>query len=93
MRTHVTHPPEVPVSHPHAHHARRRYLETPTKALQAAPEVTHEQIARRAYELYLARGSRPGDALGDWLAAERELASDAPVFQPLTTHTDSDLAH
>jgi hypothetical protein len=91
MRTHVTHPPEVPVSHPH--HARRRYLEAPTKALQPALEVTHEQIARRAYELYLARGNRPGDALGDWLAAERELRSGAPVFQPLTKHTDSDLAH
>ena len=31
-----------------------------------------ERIRRRAYELYLQRGERPGDALGDWLTAERE---------------------
>ena len=93
MRTHVTHPGEVPVSHPHAHHARRHYLETPGKTPPAAPDVAHEQIAQRAYEIFLARGSRPGDALGDWLAAERELRTGVPVFPPLTKHTDSDLAH
>jgi hypothetical protein len=31
-----------------------------------------EQIRARAYELYLERGGRPGDDLGDWLRAERE---------------------
>ena len=92
MRTHVTHAGEVPVSHPHAHHARRHYLEVPAKP-QAAPDVTHDQIARRAYELYLARGNRAGSALGDWLAAERELRSGVPAFPPLTKHTGSDLAH
>jgi len=30
----------------------------------------HEQIARRAYELYLCRGAGDGLALDDWLAAE-----------------------
>ena len=35
---------------------------------------THEQIARRAYELYLERGERPGYEREDWLAAERELS-------------------
>lgn len=35
---------------------------------------THEQIARRAYELYLERGQTPGDARGDWLTAEKELS-------------------
>lgn len=34
---------------------------------------THEQIARRAYELYLARGGRHGSHEQDWLQAEREL--------------------
>lgn len=34
---------------------------------------THDEIARRAYELYLARGSRPGHQDEDWLQAEREL--------------------
>jgi hypothetical protein len=38
----------------------------------AAPD--RERIAKRAYELYLARGASDGDALDDWLTAERELA-------------------
>ena len=33
----------------------------------------HEQIARRAYELFLARGGAGGDPFHDWLRAEREL--------------------
>ena len=36
-----------------------------------------EQIAARAYELYLARGGAHGQDWDDWLAAERELASAA----------------
>lgn len=34
---------------------------------------THEQIARRAYEIFLARGGRHGSAEQDWHQAEREL--------------------
>lgn len=34
---------------------------------------THEEIALRAYEIYLERGGAPGDALQDWTRAEREL--------------------
>jgi DUF2934 family protein len=30
-------------------------------------------VARRAYELYEARGSEPGRDVDDWLQAEREL--------------------
>ena len=33
----------------------------------------HEQIERRAYQIYLKRGFHAGNALGDWLAAEKEL--------------------
>jgi hypothetical protein len=32
-----------------------------------------DQIRRRAYEIYQARGDSPGTAEGDWLQAEREL--------------------
>jgi hypothetical protein len=32
-----------------------------------------ETIRRRAYQLYREREGRAGDAIGDWLAAEREL--------------------
>ena len=32
-----------------------------------------EEIRRRAYEIYLARGEQPGRDLDDWLQAECEL--------------------
>jgi Protein of unknown function (DUF2934) len=35
--------------------------------------MTDRDIARRAYELYLARGCEHGHGLDDWLQAEREL--------------------
>jgi uncharacterized protein YndB with AHSA1/START domain len=38
----------------------------------AAP--THEQIAHRAYELYLERGEKPGHEREDWATAEKELS-------------------
>ncbi|MGH9717379.1 MAG: DUF2934 domain-containing protein [Candidatus Acidiferrales bacterium] len=34
---------------------------------------TREQIERRAYEIYLARGGEAGNELADWLAAEAEV--------------------
>jgi hypothetical protein len=34
---------------------------------------THEQISRRAYELYLARGGKDGAEQSDWLQAEQDL--------------------
>ena len=36
-------------------------------------EPSHEEIAARAYELYLARGSLDGYSEEDWLIAEVEL--------------------
>ena len=41
---------------------------------RSATAPTQEQIARRAYEIYLARGESPGDAQRDWLEAEKELS-------------------
>ncbi|MCI0390914.1 MAG: DUF2934 domain-containing protein [Acidobacteria bacterium] len=38
-----------------------------------AREPTQEEIERRAYELYLARGGAPGQDVDDWLQAECEL--------------------
>jgi hypothetical protein len=47
--------------------------------LKSLPRPGREQIERRAYELYLARGGRDGSPLQDWLRAERELtASGGP---------------
>ncbi len=48
-----------------------------TTAQAAAPArntaLTHEQIARRAYEIFLARGGQHGSHEQDWFQAEREL--------------------
>jgi hypothetical protein len=38
---------------------------------KAAP--THDEIAKRSYELYLARGGEAGHVVEDWLRAETEL--------------------
>jgi len=46
---------------------------------KAAPHVNlvpinlEDEIRRRAYELYLQRGTAPGSEAEDWLAAEREI--------------------
>ena len=40
-----------------------------------------DAIARRAYELFLARGSEPGHEMEDWLQAEAQLTTEA-------AHTD-----
>jgi hypothetical protein len=39
----------------------------------AATDISENDIARRAYDLYLARGGEPGHDVDDWLQAEREL--------------------
>ena len=36
-------------------------------------EPSREEIAMRAYEIFLARGGEPGGQEEDWLLAEREL--------------------
>ena len=36
-------------------------------------QPTREEIALRAYHIYLERAGAPGDALNDWIAAERQL--------------------
>lgn len=38
-----------------------------------ASTVFHEQIAARAYELFLARGGQHGDDWADWFRAEAEV--------------------
>ena len=40
-------------------------------------KVSSKQIARRAYDIHLARGGGEGGALEDWLRAERELRGEA----------------
>jgi hypothetical protein len=38
-------------------------------------EPSHQEIAERAYALYLARGGHEGGAMHDWVRAESELRS------------------
>ena len=40
---------------------------------RAQPLTTNSEIARRAYDLYLARGREDGHDVEDWLQAEHEL--------------------
>lgn len=40
---------------------------------------THDQVEKRAHELYLARGCGDGRALNDWLDAEFELLLEASM--------------
>ena len=47
------------------------------KAAKTASKPTHEQIAKRAYEIYLQRGYASGDPMQDWLRAEQELSVPA----------------
>lgn len=49
------------------------YLPATKKPRTAKTAPTHEEIALRAYEIYLERGGAPGNALEDWTRAEREL--------------------
>ena len=64
--------------------SRRRADLSVATAADRAPKVrvdgtaiTEHDIARRAYDLYLARGREPGHQLDDWLQAERELQSSS----------------
>jgi hypothetical protein len=35
--------------------------------------ITEDDLRNRAYEIYLKRGPNPGNEIGDWLQAEREI--------------------
>jgi Protein of unknown function (DUF2934) len=43
------------------------------KSRNGHTQPTREEIALRAYHIYLERAGAPGDALNDWIAAERQL--------------------
>jgi hypothetical protein len=44
---------------------------------------TVEEIELRAYEIYLKRGDEDGNALDDWLAAEKELSVSSQPTRPV----------
>jgi hypothetical protein len=43
---------------------------------------TSEDVARRAYELFLSRGGQHGRDVDDWLEAERQLTSNGAAPRP-----------
>ena len=45
---------------------------------QSRPRLAYEDIAKRAYELFLERGGTHGRDWDDWLSAERQLLSAEP---------------
>lgn len=49
----------------------------PTAQTDIPANATEHAIARRAYELYIARDREPGHELDDWFQAAREIR-DAP---------------
>jgi hypothetical protein len=53
-----------------SHNCSRPLIEV---GAEPVSQVTGMEIARRAYDLYLARGCEHGHDLDDWLQAEREL--------------------
>ncbi len=53
---------------------RRREVDiTEERSEPAEPISLEEEIRRRAYELYQARGRKGGEELNDWLEAEAEI--------------------
>jgi hypothetical protein len=42
---------------------------------ESSTRPTYDDVARRAYELYLQRGCTHGQDWDDWLSAERQLLS------------------
>jgi hypothetical protein len=43
---------------------------------------SHDEVARRAYELFEARGGEPGHELEHWLDAERQLSQTFATHSP-----------
>jgi DUF2934 family protein len=53
-----------------------------TKSRPPNTVVAHEEIAGRAFQRYLERGSQHGHDIDDWLAAEQELVRERVEPQP-----------
>ena len=45
------------------------------ETMPSQTHVSEDEIARRAYEIWQARGCPPGDGSQDWQAAQRELSA------------------
>jgi hypothetical protein len=52
-------------------------VQSHTEDTSANHAPNHDEVRRRAYEIYLERGGLPGQELEDWFQAEREIESAA----------------
>jgi hypothetical protein len=52
-------------------------IPSPTDVISANRALIHEEVRRRAYEIYVEHGCLPGQELEDWLQAELEIESTA----------------
>lgn len=50
-------------------------------------EKNQEQVAKRAYELFQARGGQDGYHIVDWLQAEKEMGEKGSGVKPKATTT------
>jgi hypothetical protein len=58
----------------------------------AAAMLTHEDIARHAYEIYVEKGGRQDQSEQDWLQAEQELKNQRNWLQAGRQMKDQDQA-
>jgi hypothetical protein len=58
--------------------AKTRVIASPQKKQSAVAKIkpTQDDIALRAYHIYLERGCTPGNPFDDWVRAERELVEN-----------------
>ena len=70
---------------------RNENVELQASAIQPHAEDTsakhapnHDEIRRRAFEIYLERGGLPGRELEDWLQAENEFETAALFVRAVT---------
>lgn len=54
---------------------RKRVVAKDNVSKTAVSPLRADEVARRAYEIFLARGGEPGRDLDDWLQAELELST------------------
>jgi hypothetical protein len=50
---------------------------TELRSVVALRAPSHDEIARRAFEIFVSRGEDDGSDVSDWLRAESELAKSA----------------
>lgn len=62
--------------------AKEKLPATKADSHRPATEASHEDIAVRAYYLYLDRGAIDGYDLSDWLRAESQLRKETAISAP-----------